>query len=125
MSIKQTIYDVENSDVIQNYKRQFAEAQAAGASEAMLIAIHEAAQAYRRQYGYEGNLDGSDYIVIGNTPAPQVITSAQENEAPSLSAGSSAAAAADLKIDTGSLATYGKYILIGLIGLTVLDGLFK
>lgn len=44
---------IENSAEIQDLKRQYAEAQAAGASKSVLNSIHQAAEALRRGAGYE------------------------------------------------------------------------
>ena len=111
------IATVENSAIIQNLQKQFLDAQAAGASQAELDAIHNKAQQYRQSVGgYTANTDGSEFTritVIGDQLTPKTETAKD------------AAVAADLNIDGDKLLTYGKYVLIGLIGLTVLDGLFK
>lgn len=128
--LNKIIAAVENSTVIQNYQKQWFAAQDAGASQEELDKIHQAAQDYRSKFGYTGNDDGSDFIVIigdysatgGKTTTIDDLTKGAAKAAETVK--ETAAAAANFNIDGDKLLTYGKYALIGLIGLTVIDGLF-
>lgn len=53
---------------IQDYKKQYDDAMARGDT-AAADAAHQAAEAIRKQYGYIGGTDGSQYISIGNNTA--------------------------------------------------------
>ena len=115
------IATVENSAIIQNLQKQFLDAQAAGASQAELDAIHAKAEKYRSNFGYSGGVDGSEFTritVIGDQTTPKTSETAKAAQQ------TAAAVAADLNIDGDKLIQYGKYALIALIGLTVIDGLF-
>ena len=116
------IANVENSTIIQNLQKQWFDAQAAGASQAELDAIHNKAQQYRQNVGgYTANADGSEFTritVIGDQTTPKTSETAKAAQQ------TAAAVAADLNIDGDKLIQYGKYALIALIGLTVIDGLF-
>ena len=53
---------------LQDYKKQWEEASARGDTAGMQAA-HDAAEALRRQYGYLGGTDGSQYIPVGGSSA--------------------------------------------------------
>lgn len=120
--LNKIITTIETSPAIQNLQKQWFEAQAAGASQAELDAIHDKAQRYRETVGgYTANADGSEFTaitIIGDQNTPKTSETAKAAQQ------TAAAVAADLNIDGDKLIQYGKYALIALIGLTVIDGLF-
>ena len=116
------IQDIENSAYIQALKKEFADAQAAGASQEQLLNIHQKAQDYRQAAGYTADLSGSTFTVIDTyEPVSQPQTVQQINTNKITADSNGATIAGDLRIENGNISKYLKFGLVGLIGLAVLD----
>lgn len=68
----------EAKNSITMWQKIYTDAMASG-NTAMANAAHEAAEAIRKEYGYSGGADGSDYIRTSNTVTPNEISAWNEN----------------------------------------------
>ena len=68
----------EAKNSIAMWQKIYTDAMASGDT-AMANAAHEAAEAIRKEYGYSGGVDGSDYIRTSNTVTPNEISAWNEN----------------------------------------------
>lgn len=116
------INDIENSAYIQALKQEFADAQAAGASQEQLLNIHQKAQDYRQSYGYTADLSGSNFTVIDTYES--VVQPTAKETVKTVNTEQKVTTSTDLSIDTSNLTNYIKFAVVGLIGLTVLDIVF-
>ena len=112
---------IENSAEIQALKQQYAEAQAAGASKAVLNSIHQAAETLRAAAGYEStDATGETFRETSASKAAAAAAKAAKAAGvngqtvigqydPSQYAGGS-----------GAISKYAGYILVGILVLAIL-----
>lgn len=129
-----------DNDAIKQLSAQWWEYKKAGASQAVLDAVHAQAQALRKQQGYTADASGTIYSALKaagetltGTGAKEVVSQAAETAAQAaeetyyvFTDGSGdynpAAYATKGKIDGNSISGYA---VLGLVGLVMLDKLLK
>lgn len=112
---------IENSAEIQALKQQYAEAQAAGASKAVLNSIHQAAETLRAAAGYEST-DGTGETFRESSASKAAAAAAKAAKAAGVNGQTVIGQydPAQYAGGTGAISKYAGYIIIGVLVIAIL-----
>lgn len=112
---------IENSPEIQDLKRQYEEAQAAGASKSVLNSIHQAAEALRRGAGYEStDATGETFRETAASKAAAAAAKAAKAAGVNEKTVIGSYDPAQYAGGSGAISKYAGYIIVGLLVLALL-----